>query len=110
MAETNGAHAGLLQKVGVTTNAGTLGTLILVGVLAKDAFAAQLEATERALDAIEDVREVAGETQAEVGTLKRKLESVETAGQRERDELERRLRAELDELRTCVLDRKRCKR
>lgn len=111
-ADASGTSSGgaLLQKVGAGTSAGTLGTLIFVGVLARDAFEAQQDATERVGEAIEDVRDLGEQTQEEVAKLKRQLEDIETAGQVQRDELEQRWRAELDELRACVLDRKRCRR
>lgn len=108
---------GLLQKVGAGTSAGTLGLLVLVGTFAREAFEAQLDATEDAVEAIEEVRDVATSTQSEVENLKKGLGAVEENGQRERAELEAKLRRELDvmhaalaELRACVEEGRRCKR
>lgn len=110
------ANAGLLQRVGAGANVGTLGTLLLVGAFAREAFEAQLDATEEVVDAMEDVRDLAEDTQREVASVKGTLAEVEASGNRERDELERQLRAELDALRVelveldeCVRE-KRCKR
>lgn len=110
------ANAGLLQKVGAGANVGTLGTLLLVGALAREAFEAQLDATEDAVEAIEDVRDSVEDTQRELASVKSTLDEVESSGNRERDELERKLRSELDALRLglaeldeCVRE-KRCKR
>lgn len=111
------AASSLLTRAGTGASVGTFGVLLLVGGLARDAFEAQLEATENAVDAIEDVRVVVADTQDEVAGLKKKLDAVETTEQRERGDLEVRLRreleglrAELAELRECVEHGKRCKR
>lgn len=110
------AHPGLLQKVGAGANVGTLGTLLLVGALAREAFEAQLDATEDAVAAIEDVRDLAEDTQRELASVKGALAEVEAGGNRERDDLERQLRTELDAIQAkldaldeCVRE-KRCKR
>lgn len=111
MAETPTLGSGaLLQKVGAGASAGTLGTLLFVGMLARDAFEAQLEATERIGEAVEDVRSLAEQTQEKVATLERQLEAVQDAEKVKRAELEQRFRDELEGLRACVLDRKRCPR
>lgn len=96
---------------------GTLVLLLVTGLFSRDAFETQLQATDHAIEAIEDLRGEMVGLRTEVGALKERVQATEALGVAlgdaekrivDNDERLDELEVEVGRLRACVRDRKRC--